>query len=83
MFLVKNDAQYQVQSPNKSGLKICFLNVHKETYIYITQIPGSPQFHITHIASDHNIKADCKCFVKCPKISPILCLVIFGKPAFK
>ncbi len=40
-------------------------------------------FHTTHIAGDHDVKADCKCFVKCSKLSAIFRLEVFGKSAFK
>lgn len=59
---------------------IRFRNIYTNMH---THIPKLPQFHTTHIASDHDVKADCICFVKCPKLSPVLCLEIFGKSAFK
>lgn len=37
----------------------------------------------THISSHHNVKADCKRFVKSPIFGPVLCLEIFGKSALK
>lgn len=59
------------------GLKNVFLSVHKHTHA------GVHSFYTTHISGDHNIKADCECFVKCPIFSPVLCLEIFGESAFK
>lgn len=44
-----------------------------------TQIPSSSRFHTTHIASDHNIKADGVSFVQCSEFSPFICLEVFGK----
>lgn len=48
-----------------------------------TRIYEVPQFFTTHIASDHHVKADGVRFVKPPKLSPVLCLEIFGKSAFR
>ena len=65
------------QCCNKCRVRGCVLNVHKHTH------GGVHGFYTTHMSSDHNVKTDCVCFVKCPKFSPILCLVIFGESAFK
>ena len=57
--------------------KKCALSVHKHTQA------GVHSSYTTHISSDHNIKADGVCFVKCPIFSPVLCLEIFGESVLK
>lgn len=51
--------------------------------ILCTQLLSLSHSFTTHIASDHNVKADCVCFMESPKFSPIRCFEIFGEPAFK